>query len=195
MLRRGARAIRQGGPAAIACVLLAISASARAAGRPEHLLYEWTPNGREDGPQLVLEYKNYLTGKFAVQCGSSWYFAIFGAGSWGLNTTTGELSGTGEFPAGSIGKGSTYRNSEVDYFDFKSAGPVMMTLSGTATDAAAVGTLAMKVYTLTKARKRHGHKLKPKKVLSASCSIPFNAPNFYYQAPSTETPAPEGSEG
>ena len=70
-----------------------------------------------------------------------------------------------------------------------------MTLSGTATNAAAIGTLAVKVYTMTKARKRHRHKIKPKKVLSASCSIPFNAPNFYYQAPSTETPAPEGSEG
>jgi len=192
MFRRGAL---RGAIVVAACALLSLPASTAAAGGPEHLLYEWTPNGRENGPQLVLEDKNYLTGKFGVQCGSSWYYAIFGAGPWTLSTTTSTLSGTGEFPGGSVGKGSSYRNSEVDFFDFKSAGPVVMTLSGSATFAAATGTLGLKVYTMTKARKRHGRKIKPKKVLSASCEIPFDAPNFYYEPPVAETPAPEGSEG
>lgn len=165
-----------------------------AGGGPEHLLYEWMPNGQESGPQLVLEEKADLTGKFGVQCGKYWYYAIFGGGEhdpWSLSG--GALSGTGEFPTNSIGRGSSYRNAEIDYFDIKSAGPTTMTLSGSANDAAAVGTLSLKVYSYTKARKVHGHKVKRKKVLSASCAIAFNAPNHY--APGAEAPSAEGSEG
>jgi hypothetical protein len=178
------------------CALLFVPTSAQAGGGPVHLLYEWTPNGRESGPQLVLEDKNDLTGKFAVQCGKNWYFAIFGIGPWTLNASTSVLSGTGEFPGGTIGTGSTYRNAEIDFFDFKSAGPTAMTLSGTATDAAAIGTLALKVYRVIKAHKLHGHKMKAKRVLNASCQIPFDAPNFYAPGPPVaETPEPPSAEG
>jgi hypothetical protein len=191
MSRRGAASIRRGALAAIVCALLGAPACAQAGGGPEHLLYEWMPGGEGDGPQLVLEEKEDLSGKFGVQCGKDWYYAIFGGGGerdpWTISSS-GALSGTGEFPGGSVGKGSSYRNSEIDFFDFKSAGPVSLTLSGTANDEAAVGTLSLKVYSYTKARKVHGHKVKRKKVLSASCAIPFNAPNHY--APE----APSGSE-
>ena len=98
-----------------------------------------------------------------------------------------------EFPTGTVGIGSTYRNAEVNYFDFKSAGPLVMTLSGQATAAAAVGTLSLRLYSYTKAHKHDGHKVRRKKILSASCAIQFDAPNHY--APSAETPSPEGSEG
>jgi hypothetical protein len=197
MTRRGARTIRRGALALAVCALLAVPASVQAGGGgPVHLLYEWMPNGEESGPQLVLEEKEDLSGKFGVQCGKDWYFSIFGGGGerdpWSISSS-GELSGTGEFPGNSVGKGSSYRNAEIDFFDFKSAGPTSLTLSGTANDAAAVGTLSLKVYSYTKARKVHGHKVKRKKVLSASCAIPFDAPNHY--APSAETPSPEGSEG
>jgi hypothetical protein len=190
MVRRGAHAVGRVVLALAVGVVVAMPASAQAIGRPEHLLYEWHPAGSRSGPQLVLEDKVYLTGKFGVQCGKSWYFAIFGAGPWTLDTTADTLSGTGQFPSGSVGMGSTYRNSEINYFDFKSAGPVTMTLSGTATYEAAVGTLALKVYRMTKARELHGHRIKAKKVLSASCAIPFDAPNFYYEPPVAE-PSPE----
>jgi hypothetical protein len=194
VIRRGACVMLRGLLAAVAWALLAVPASAQAASVPDHLLYEWQPNGSESGPQLVLEEKDDLTGRFGVQCGKSWIFSQYGGGGddpWSLSITTGVIAGTGEFPGGSTGIGSTYRNAEINYFDFKSAGPVAMTLSGTATDAAAVGTLGLKVYTMTKARKRHGHTIKPKKVLSASCQIQFDAPNFYApSAPVTEEPAP-----
>jgi hypothetical protein len=190
--------IRRGALAAAICALVGAPAGAQAGGAPVHLLYEWMPGGVESGPQLVLEEKQDLSGKFGVQCGKDWYFAIFGGGGehdpWTIGSS-GALSGTGEFPGGSVGKGSTYTSSEIDFFDFKSAGPVVLTLSGSATDAAAVGTLALKVYSYTKARKRHGRKIKRKKVLSASCAIQFDAPNHYApEAPVREEPAPPPTE-
>jgi hypothetical protein len=190
--------IRRGAIAAAICALMGAPVCAQAGGAPVHLLYEWMPGGVENGPQLVLEEKQYLSGKFGVQCGKDWYFAIFGGGGerdpWTIGSS-GALSGTGEFPGGSVGKGSTYTSSEIDFFDFKSAGPVVLTLSGAANDAAAVGTLALKVYSYTKARKRHGRKIKRKKVLSASCAIRFDAPNHYAPgAPVTEEPTPPPAE-
>jgi hypothetical protein len=198
MLRRGAAPIRRGALALVACALLGVPASAQAGAGPAHLLYEWMPNGEESGPQLVLEEKTDLSGKFAVQCGKDWYFAIFGGGGerdpWTISPSD-MLSGTGEFPAHTVGKGSSYRNAEVDFFDFKSAGPVSMTLSGSANDAAATGTLSLRVYSYAKASKRHGHKVKGKKVLSASCAIAFDAPNHYApSAPVAEEPAPAPTE-
>jgi hypothetical protein len=198
MTRPGGRTIRRGACALLACALLGAPACAQAGGGPLHLLYEWMPNGEEDGP-LVLQEKTDLTGKFGVQCGKSWIFTYYGGGEhdpWTLSG--GEIAGTAEFPTGSVGIGSTYRSSEVNYYDFKSAGPVLMTLSGTANDAAAVGTLSLKLYAYTKAHKVHGHKVKRKKVLSASCAIQFDAPNHYApEAPSAETPSAEApsSEG
>jgi len=197
MDRRGAAWTRRGALAVLACALLGVPALAQAGGGPEHLLYEWMPDGQESGPQLVLEEKTDLTGKFGVQCGKDWYYAIFGGGEhdpWTIGSS-GALAGTGEFPTNTVGKGSTYRSSEIDFFDFKSAGPVSMTLSGTANDAAAAGTLSLKVYSYTKAHKVHGHKVKRKKVLSASCAVPFNAPNHYAPgAPVAEEPAPAPAE-
>ncbi len=193
MDRRGAASIRRGALALIGCALLGVPACAQAGGGRVPLLYEWMPNGEESGPQLILQEKTDLTGKFGVQCGKDWYFAIFGGGEhdpWTLSSG-GALSGTGEFPTNSVGKGSSYRNAQIDFFDFKSAGPTSMTLSGTANDAAATGTLSLKVYSYTKPHKVHGHKVKGRKVLSASCAIPFNAPNHYAPgAPVAEEPAP-----
>ncbi len=194
MTRRGAAWIRRGALAALACALLGGPACAQAGGGPVHLLYEWMPNGQESGPQLILQEKTDLTGKFGVQCGKTWVFSYYGGGEhdpWTLSG--GEISGTGEFPTGSVGIGSSYRDAEVNYFDFKSAGPTTMTLSGTANEAAATGTLSLKVYRYTKAHKVHGHRVKGKKVLSESCAIQFNAPNHYApEAPSAETPSSEG---
>jgi hypothetical protein len=197
MDRRGAASIRRGALALLACALLGVTASAQAGGGPEHLLYEWMPGGEGNGPQLILQEKADLTGKFGVQCGKDWYYSIFGGGEhdpWTISSG-GALAGTGEFPTNTVGKGSTYRNSEVDFFDFKSAGPVSMTLSGTANDAAASGTLSLKVYSYTKAHRVHGRKVKRKKILSASCSIPFDAPNHYAPgAAVAEEPAPAPAE-
>ncbi len=179
--------------AAGACALLGAPASAQA-GATRALLYEWQPNGPEAGPQLILQEKLDLTGKFGVQCGKTWIFSYYGGGEhdpWSISG--GQISGTGEFPTGTAGIGSTYRNAEINDYDFKSAGPLVMTLSGQANAAAAVGTLSLRLYAYTKAHKHNGHKVKRKKVLSASCVIQFDAPNYYApSAPVAETPSSEG---
>jgi hypothetical protein len=181
------------------CALAAPVGAQAAGSRILHALYEWHPNGATAGPQLVLENKLDLTGKFGVQCGKTWIFAYFGGGGehdpFSLDATTGALSGSGDFPTGTVGMGSTYRSSEINYYDFKSAGPLAMTLSGQATQAAAVGTLSLKLYAVTKPRGHGAHKAKPKKVLSASCAIPFDAPNFYAEAPAAPEPPPPAESG
>jgi hypothetical protein len=157
-----------------------------AAALSRSLLYEWEPNGETSGPQLVLEEKSDLTGKFGVQCGSIWVFSYFGGGPnppLSLSRETGVIAGTESYPTNTVGIGSSYRAAEVDYYQIKSAGPVVLTLSGQATQAVATGTLALKVYRYTKAHRVHGRKVKAKKVLRASCSVAFDAPNHYYEPP------------
>jgi len=181
-----------------ACLGALLAAPADApAGAIRALLYEWQPNGPEAGPQLILEEKLDLTGKFGVQCGKGWIFSYFGGGEHPpitFDAATGTISGTDSFPTGTAGIGSSYRAAEVNDYDFKSAGPLVMTLNAHATSAAAVGTLSLQLYAYTKARKHGSHKVKSKKILSASCSIPFDAPNHYAEAaaPSSESPSPEG---
>ena len=177
-----------------ACVgALLTEPAAAPAGPTRALLYEWLPNGPEAGPQLILEEKLDLTGKFGVQCGKGWIFSYFGGGEHPpitLDTATGTISGTDSFPGGAVGIGSSYRAAEVNYYDFKSAGPLVMTLNAQASTAAAVGTLGLKLYSYTKARRHGSHKIKSKKILSASCSIPFDAPNHYAEAAApVEAPA------
>jgi hypothetical protein len=182
-----------GGLLAISCTLT-LSASAAAAGPPVKDLFEWLPNGERNGPELVIEAKGtgaVVSGKFGVQCGKNWLFAIYGGG-FTLDQATGMLTGTANYPAGSIGMGSTYRNAEINFFDFKTAGPVSMTLDAQTSTAAAVGTISFKRYTVIPAHGRPPHRTKAKKLLSASCSLQFDAPNFYYQPPAPpETPPGE----
>ena len=52
-----------------------------------------------------------------------------------------------------------------------------------------VGTLALKLYSYTKPRRHDGHTIKAKKVLSASCSIPFDAIDEAPGAAGTGEPA------
>jgi hypothetical protein len=178
------------GVLALASGVAAIDGSAArgAAGRPQHDLYEWHPNGEGNGPMLMLEDKLDLTGRFDVQCQKTWIYVGFGS-VFALNTTTGELSGSVEFPQASIGVGSSYRGAEVNWYDFKSGGPLHATLAGTATPAAATGTLTLKLYSVARARRHRKRRAKPRRTLSASCAISFDAPNVY--APEGEAPPSE----
>ncbi len=180
------------GPLLAICATLATATSACAAAAPVKDLFEWMPNGERNGPELVIEAKgtgDFISGRFGVQCGRSWLFSIYGGGVT-LNHATGMLTGTASYPAGSIGMGSSYRNAEINFFDFKSAGPVTFTLDAQTSAAAAVGTLSLKRYTVIAAHGRPPHRTKARKLLSASCSIQFDAPNHYYEPPApAESPA------
>jgi hypothetical protein len=120
-------------------------------------------------------------------------------GGFSLDTATGALSGAVEFPQGSVGIGSSFRSAEINWYDFKSGGPLQASLSGTATASAAVGTLALKLYKLSKPAK-HGKRAKKhaaarKRTLAASCQISFDAPNLYAPASGApEEPAPTTPE-
>lgn len=178
-----ARVIRRLAPLACAAALLAAPAAAHAA---RAYLWQWQPDGEEAGPQLILQDKVSVTGKFGVSCGRSWLFSYYGGGEhppFGFDQATGAISGTEDFPADTVGIGSSYRAAEVNFFDFKSAGPVVMTLSAQGSQAAAVGTLGLKLYSYTRAHGHGRHRVKAKKVLSASCQIAFDAPNYYAEAP------------
>lgn len=188
------RALARGACVVALALASSVPSSARAAAaRPQHDLYEWHPQGEDQGPELMLEDKLDLTGKFAVQCQKTWVFVEFGGG-FQLDTTSGALSGSVEFPKGSVGIGSSFRGSEVNWYDFKSGGPLQATLAGQATAAAAIGTLSLKLYTTSKPRghTRGKSKAKPKKKLSASCEISFDAPNLYApQAPGAPEAEPQ----
>lgn len=174
------------------CVLTVPLAAARATGVRDYL-YEWEPNGQEAGPQLILQEKLDLTGKFGVQCGKVWLFTYFGGGEhppFTLDRSTGAISGTYSFPTNTVGAGSSYRASEGDYYAVKSAGPMVMTLNAQATTAVAIGTLELKLYGYTKAHGHGAHRVKRRRFLRASCSIAFNAPNRY-----AEVAAPLGESG
>ncbi len=178
--------------------LLVPLAIARAGGLRAYL-YEWQPNGQGTGPMLVLEEKQDLTGKFGVLCGKEWIFSYFGGGEhppFTFDVAAGTISGTESFPTNTVGRGSSYRAAEIDDYDFKSAGPVVMTLNAQASAAAAIGTLSLQVYGYTKAHGHGRHRVKAKKTLKESCSIPFDAPNYYAPsapvAESPEAPSPEG---
>ncbi len=70
-----------------------------------------------------------------------------------------------------------------------------MTLSGQATQAAAVGTLSLKLYKDVKVRQPGTRRTKLKKVLSTSCQISFDAPNHYAELPAApSSPPPESGE-
>ena len=185
-----ARVIRRIAPLVGVLALLVIPSAAQSKG-PSRLLYEWQPNGEGTGPRLELEDKTEVTGRFGLKCGRDWIYAIFGGGAFVLDEASETLSGTAHFPAGSVGRGSSYRSSEVDFFDFKSAGPVVMSLNAHANFMAAIGTIAMKVYAFTKPHGHGAHRTKRREVLSDSCSIPFDAPNHYYEVPA----APESPPG
>ncbi|MGD0454623.1 MAG: hypothetical protein ABSB69_13585 [Solirubrobacteraceae bacterium] len=164
---------------------LAVPLAVARAGGLRAYLYEWQPNGPQTGPLLVLQEKLDLTGKFGVQCGKGWIFSYFGGGEHPpitFDTATGTISGTESFPTNTVGIGSSFRAAEVDYYDIKSAGPVVMTLNAQASAAAAVGTLGLKLYGYTKAHGHGAHRVKAKKVLKASCEVPFDAPNYYAEA-------------
>ncbi len=164
-------------------LLLLGPSMALAGGGVSHVLYEWHPGGEGTDPQLVLEEKADLSGKFDVQCGRVWIFLpIGGGGTADPFKLSGEtLSGSYLFPTKDAGYGSSGVGAEVNYNDFHNAGPLDVTLSGTATAEKALGTLTLKLYKLAKV-KRHGHK-KLVKTLSAGCAVHFEAPNFYYQPP------------
>ena len=138
-------------------------------------LFEWLPNGERNGPELVIEAKgtgDFISGKFGVQCGKSWLFAIYGGG-FTLDQATGMLTGTASYPAGSIGMGSSYRNAEINFFDFKSAGPVTFTLDAQTSAAAAVGTLSLKRYSVIAAHGRPPHRTKARKLLTPGVRPPI----------------------
>ncbi len=185
------------GPLLVICMTLATAAPAGAAAPPVKDLFEWLPNGEGNGPELVIEAKgtgDFISGRFGVQCGRSWLFAIY-AGGFTLDRATGMLTGTASYPAGSVGMGSSYRNAEINFFDFKSAGPVTFTLDAQTSPAAAVGTLSLKRYTVVAAHGRAPHRTRARRVLSASCSMQFDAPNHYFEPPAAETSPAESSEG
>lgn len=207
--------------AALAALGSALAAAAAVGAHAE--LYQWQPNGEQAGPQLTIEVKADVSGIVGVQCGQRWYYTEYGGG--GVNDpftdNAGTISGTGDYATDSWGTGSSYTGAEVDFQDFHSAGPVVMTINATATPAAATGTISLKVYSRGSvlpgtqgaasakvrhprkhAHKKHKHKTKPKKKtptttapkLVASCTIPFTAPNYY--APQGSAPqgtAPQGS--
>lgn len=177
--------------------MLLLTAAAQAGGPIPHDLYEWHPNGERNGPQLILEDKVDVSGKFGVQCGKEWIYTYYGGGGsndpFTLNASTGAIAGSALFPAGTVGLGSDYRNAEINFYDFKSAGPTQVTLSGQATPAAATGVLGLRLYRLVKPRHRGA---KAKRELSASCQVHFEAPNFYYEPPAPpEAPPQESSAG
>ncbi len=186
-------AIRGSVSARRVCATLTLAACAGALQAPAALargqIWEWKPNGPEAGPQVVLEHKPspWVSGRFGVQCGKHWLYSIFGL-AFKIDAVPGTISGTVGFATNSVGLGSSYRGAEIDFFDFKSAGPVTVTINAQETPASAVGTLALKLYSYTKPRRHDGHTIKAKKVLSASCSIPFDAVD---EAPGPPEPAGE----
>jgi len=191
-----ARATRRALLAVAAGAPLLLTASAQAT-IPTFALYEWMPNGSHSGPQLVIQYKPdlYVTGRYGLQCGNTWIFAIY-SGGFALNPATGALSGTIESPAGAIGKGTSYTNAQIDFFDFKSAGPVTMTIDAQVTDTAVTGTISAKIYRYAKAHKHGKRRIKRQKLLATSCAIPFEAvghPSAAALAPphGSEAPIPE----
>lgn len=178
-----------------ALLLLGPSAALAGGEAVSRDLYEWHPNGEGTNPQIVLEEKLDLSGKFDVQCQRVWIFLPIGGGGTAdpFKLTNGTLSGSYLFPTKDAGYGSSATSAEINYNDFHNAGPLDVQLSGTATAEKAVGTLSLKLYRLVKV-KRHGHR-KLEKELSASCAVHFEAPNFYYEAPAAaESPPPETGE-
>lgn len=165
-------------------------------------VYEWTPNGTSAGPQVHIQVKLDVTGHFDVQCGKQWVFAYFGGGEHDpiTQSSSGLISGTETYPSNSVGVGSSYRTAEVDGYDVKSGGPLVMTLDAQASPfpakvpAAATGTLDLTLYApgsrvpaakavATKHRKhRHRTKAKHKASVIATCQIPFSAANYYAEA-------------
>jgi hypothetical protein len=189
-----ARVFRSLSLAALIVALTLVPAAAAAGGPPVHELYEWHPNGERNGPELELIYKNgELNGKFGAECGKTWIFASLGVL---LNQSTEQMSGTYTDPVQSVGIGSSYRNSEINWYDFKSGGPLRVSISGTATFEKAVGTLSLSLYHMVKPKHKAGRpKPKAKRELTSSCDIHFEAPNFYFQPPAApEAPPAEPSE-
>ncbi|HXR28815.1 MAG TPA: hypothetical protein VN772_04485 [Solirubrobacteraceae bacterium] len=196
-------------PALLGALALATNAQAGAGpvapgGAPPAIqLYEWLPNGRENGPFVVIEVKRDITGKFAVECGKTWIFSYYGGGEADpiiQNLSTGAISGTYTFSQNSAGIGSTYLSASTDYYLVKKAGPLVMTMNAQPTPwpvrapAAASGTLKLTLYTpgsvvpattasgasKHKRRKHKGKaKAKPKTSVVASCTVAFNAANYY----------------
>ncbi len=197
VLGPAARAIRSATGGSVSarklCAALALAAGVGAlqasAALARGQIWEWKPNGPETGPQVVLQHKiePYVSGRFGVQCGKHWLYSIFGL-AFNISAVPGTISGTASFATNSVGMGSSYRNAEIDFFDFKSAGPLVVRISAQDTPASAVGTLALKLYSYTKPRRHDGHTIKAKKVLSASCSIAFDAVD---EAPGPPEPAGE----
>ena len=162
-------------------------------------VYEWTPNGTSAGPQVHIQVKLDVTGHFDVQCGKQWVFAYFGGGEHDpiTQSSSGLISGTETYPSNSVGVGSSYRTAEVDGYDVKSGGPLVMTLNAQASPfpakapAAATGTLDLTLYApgstipaakaaATKHRSAGtgpGPGTQPRVI--ATCQIPFSAANYY----------------
>jgi hypothetical protein len=183
--------------------VFAMTGGAQAGGPPSIQQYEWVPNGRENGPFVVIQVKLDVTGKFAVQCGKTWIFSYFGGGPVDpivQNPSTGAISGTFTFSQSSAGIGSSFLSASTDYYLVKKAGPLVMTLNAQPTTwparapAAASGTLQLTLYSpgsvvpatrasaagKHKRRKHRGKaKAKPKTVVIASCTVTFNATNYY----------------
>jgi len=187
--------IRPGGLLATMGALLALTA-APAGARVLHPLYEWHPEA-VSGPQVLIQEKVDLSGKFDEKCGSVWIYTSFGGGGAAdpFKLTGETLSGSEDFPTNTAGYGSSPRSAEVNFFDFHNAGPLDFTLAGTATEQKAVGTLTLHLYKLVKIKHPARHRPKVKKVLQVGCVVPFEAPDYYYEPPAApESPPPETGE-
>jgi hypothetical protein len=189
------------GSLALASAAQAGGGSAPGVAAPSREDYEWMPNGQGAGPELVILVKLSITGKFAVQCGKTWIVSYFGGGPKPpvvQDPVSGEISGTEVFGAQSAGIGSTFASASSDYYLVKRAGPLVMKLTAQPSPwparipASASGSLQLTLYApgsavpaagarAASSHKKKRRRAKAKTVVAATCTIPFTAPNHYYE--------------